>query len=242
MGVGIARSIACLGAGHNMTVKTNVKAFVASGSLEPVRPPNDPQGPRTIQFTADRELGSSHEIGHLMLIDQDPMTSPLSQHIPAGARVVMLPVLVVTHEGQPDAVGRERSIRSDPSGTGQGGAKPAVCSIENSKRSRSERSRYVYGALVMDISRREVLVDGQEVGLTRREFDLLECLLRHPGHVRSRDALLNVAWGDEYYGTTRTVDVHIRRLKKKIPLLDCVIVSVRGLGYKLKDSVDHSTV
>ncbi|WP_246507853.1 winged helix-turn-helix domain-containing protein [Nitrospira defluvii] len=91
----------------------------------------------------------------------------------------------------------------------------------------------------MDISRHEVLVNGREVGLTRKEFDLLECLLKHPGHVRSRDVLLNVVWGYDYYGTTRTVDVHIRRLKRKLPLLDRAILCVRGLGYKLKDTRDE---
>ena len=64
---------------------------------------------------------------------------------------------------------------------------------------------------------------------------MLEHLLRNPGRVLTRDFLLNVVWGYEYYGTTRTVDVHIRRLKQKIPLLNDAIVSVKSLGYKLKE-------
>jgi len=64
---------------------------------------------------------------------------------------------------------------------------------------------------------------------------LLEHLLRHPGRVLTRDVLLNAVWGYDYYGTTRTVDVHIRRLKQKLPLLEEAIVSVKSLGYKLKD-------
>jgi DNA-binding response OmpR family regulator len=64
---------------------------------------------------------------------------------------------------------------------------------------------------------------------------LLEQLLRHPGRVLTRDVLLNTVWGYDYYGTTRTVDVHIRRLKLKILLLEDAIISVKSLGYKLKD-------
>jgi DNA-binding response OmpR family regulator len=94
---------------------------------------------------------------------------------------------------------------------------------------------YRYGSLTMDLARHEVSLGKQEVTLTAKEFGLLEHLLRHPGRVLTRDALLNAVWGYEYYGTTRTVDVHIRRLKQKLPLLEEAIVSVKSLGYKLKE-------
>jgi two-component system alkaline phosphatase synthesis response regulator PhoP len=96
-------------------------------------------------------------------------------------------------------------------------------------------SRYHYGPLAMDLARHEVSLGKQEVPLTAKEFGLLEHLLRHPGRVLTRDVLLNAVWGYDYYGTTRTVDVHIRRLKQKLPLLEEAIVSVKSLGYKLKD-------
>ena len=95
--------------------------------------------------------------------------------------------------------------------------------------------RYIYGPLVMDLTRHEITLKGKEIQLTAKEFGLLEHLLKHPGRVLTRDVLLNAVWGYEYYGTTRTVDVHIRRLKQKLPLLDDAIVSVKSLGYKLKD-------
>ena len=94
---------------------------------------------------------------------------------------------------------------------------------------------YTYGDLVMDLARHELTVKGEEVPLTAKEFGLLEHLLRNPGRVLTREVLLNAVWGYEYYGTTRTVDVHVRRLKQKLPLLDEAIVSVKSLGYKLKD-------
>ncbi len=97
-------------------------------------------------------------------------------------------------------------------------------------------TRFTYGTLILDLTRHEVTVKGKEVPLTAKEFGLLEHLLRHPGRVLTRDVLLNAVWGYEYYGTTRTVDVHIRRLKQKLPLLDDAILSVKSLGYKLKEA------
>ena len=87
----------------------------------------------------------------------------------------------------------------------------------------------------MDLARHEVTVNTIEVLLTAKEFGLLEHLLHHPGRVLTREVLLNSVWGYDYYGTTRTVDVHIRRLKQKLPLLSDAIMSVKSLGYKLKE-------
>ena len=94
---------------------------------------------------------------------------------------------------------------------------------------------YAYGALTLDPSRHEVRLGDTEVALTAKEFGLLEQLLRNTGRVLTRDVLLNAVWGYDYHGTTRTVDVHIRRLKQKLPLLDDAVVSIKSLGYKLRD-------
>jgi two-component system, OmpR family, alkaline phosphatase synthesis response regulator PhoP len=96
-------------------------------------------------------------------------------------------------------------------------------------------AHYRYGDLVMDLARHEVTVKNKEVLLTAKEFGLLEHLLRNPGRVLTRDILLNTVWGYDYYGTTRTIDVHIRRLKQKLPSLNEAIMSVKSLGYKLKE-------
>jgi len=103
------------------------------------------------------------------------------------------------------------------------------------RESEDNQSSFIFGPLVMDLSRHVVTVNGREVSLTAKEFGLLEHLLRHPGRVLTRDVLLNAVWGYDYFGTTRTVDVHVRRLKLKIPLLDNAIISVKSLGYKLSD-------
>ena len=87
------------------------------------------------------------------------------------------------------------------------------------------------GPVVLARGAREVRVDDAEVELTQREFDLLEYLLRHAGQVVSRDQLLESVWGFRSPGETRTVEVHVAQLRKKLGQAD-VIRTVRGLGYK----------
>lgn len=94
---------------------------------------------------------------------------------------------------------------------------------------------YTFHDLTLDKDRHEVRVAGGKVVLTAKEFSLLEHLLKNKGRVLTRDQLLNTVWGYDYFGTTRTVDVHIRRLREKIPLLSKEIETVPSVGYKLND-------
>jgi two-component system alkaline phosphatase synthesis response regulator PhoP len=86
------------------------------------------------------------------------------------------------------------------------------------------------GKIKIDISRHEVIYEGQKITLTPKEFELLRYLIINQGRVLSRDLLLEKIWGYEYAGDTRTVDVHIRRIRKK--LNSDYIATVRGVGYK----------
>jgi DNA-binding response OmpR family regulator len=90
-----------------------------------------------------------------------------------------------------------------------------------------------YGSIAVDTERHIVSLDGETVTLTAKEFLLLEYLLQHKGRVLSRDLLLTDVWGYRYTGGTRTVDVHVRRLREKLPLLAEAIVTVKQFGYKL---------
>jgi len=90
-----------------------------------------------------------------------------------------------------------------------------------------------YGTITIDADRHRVTVGDQEVRLTAKEFLLLQYLVRHRGRVLSRDALLTDVWGYQYTGGTRTVDVHIRRLREKVPLLNDAIETVKQFGYRL---------
>ena len=89
------------------------------------------------------------------------------------------------------------------------------------------------GDLTVDFERYEVHLDGDPVDLTYKEFELLKFLAMHPGKVVSRETLLDKVWGYDYYGGTRTVDVHIRRLRAKIETgARAYIQTVRNVGYK----------
>jgi two-component system alkaline phosphatase synthesis response regulator PhoP len=87
--------------------------------------------------------------------------------------------------------------------------------------------------LTIDPLRREVQIGGKPVEIRTQEFDLLYTLARHRGIVLSRDQLLNLAWGYEYFGNTRTVDVHIGHLRKKVADSQVRIETVTKIGYKL---------
>jgi len=91
--------------------------------------------------------------------------------------------------------------------------------------------------LHLDPATREVFLHGRPVELTAKEFDLLALLMRHPNRVFTRDFLLEHIWGHDYFGSTRTVDMHISRLREKIeddPAAPTFIQTVRGVGYKFK--------
>ncbi len=93
------------------------------------------------------------------------------------------------------------------------------------------------GRVQMDVERHTVLVDGNPVPMPLKEFDLLEYLMRNAGRVLTRGQLIDRIWGADYVGDTKTLDVHVKRLRTKIeaePSRPTQLVTVRGLGYKFE--------
>ena len=93
------------------------------------------------------------------------------------------------------------------------------------------------GRIRMDVERHVVAVAGEPVSLPLKEFDLLEYLLRHAGRVLTRGQLIDRVWGSDYVGDTKTLDVHVKRLRAKLepdPANPTCLLTVRGLGYKLE--------
>lgn len=103
------------------------------------------------------------------------------------------------------------------------------------QRSENTTSLLRLGSIEIDLSKHTVSDDGHEVKLTAKEFVLLQYFLEHRGRVLSRDRLLSDVWDYQYTGGTRTVDVHVRRLREKLPTLVNMIVTVKQFGYKLAD-------
>ena len=90
-----------------------------------------------------------------------------------------------------------------------------------------------FGPIQVDTERRAVLVEGQAVELTRKEFELLEYFLRNPRRVLSRERILQQVWGLEYLGESRTIDAHVRRVRAKLGEAAELIETVVGVGYRL---------
>ena len=108
------------------------------------------------------------------------------------------------------------------------------------ERREAQGERIVHGDLIVDAGRREVTVNGVEVQLAPKEFDLLWELLDHRGIVLTRDQLLERVWGYTFAGDTRTVDVHVRQVRRKLGEA-APIVTVWGVGYKVSPARQAAT-
>ncbi len=174
----------------------------------------------------------------LMLPEVDGLE--VCKRLRSAPATAMLPIIMLTAKAEESDTVIGLELGADDYVTKPFSPKTLVSRVKALFR-RLERSQqepapiYLYDSLRMDLSRHEVSFHGKDVSLTAKEFGLLEHLLRNPGRVLTREVLLNHVWGYDYFGTTRTVDVHIRRLKQKLPLLEEAIISVKSLGYKLKD-------
>ncbi len=109
----------------------------------------------------------------------------------------------------------------------------ALLRRSGSRQVQHENEEWNYGCLYVCPSRHEILVDGQDVVLTYKEFEMLLLFLRNPKKVFSRDQILQSVWGYEFDGESRTVDVHVRSLRHKLGKAGEYIETVRGFGYKI---------
>lgn len=101
-----------------------------------------------------------------------------------------------------------------------------------------EADTLTVGNISMDVERHRVTVAGKAVPMPLKEFDLLEYFLRNPGRVLTRGQLIDRVWGSDYFGDTKTLDVHIKRVRAKIeadPKEPVILTTVRGLGYRLEN-------
>ncbi len=212
--------------------------------LDLVRLYLEKEGYRTCTATTGVDALKQVKVEHPDLVILDLMLAEMDglevcKRIRSDPQTALLPIIMLTAKAEEadTIVGLE--LGADDYVTKPFSPKALMARVKalfrRLERKPDETTRYTYGPLVMDLARHEVLVHGLEVPLTAKEFGLLEHLLRHPGRVLTREVLLSSVWGYDYYGTTRTVDVHVRRLKQKIPALNDAIVSVKSLGYKLKE-------
>ncbi|MCI0443156.1 response regulator transcription factor [bacterium] len=149
-----------------------------------------------------------------------------------------IPIIMVTAKAEEADKVKGLEIGADDYVTKPFSAKELVARVKAHLRrcegSIPEKS-FQYGSLSVDTVKHEIRFRGGEIDLTAKEFELLLYMLENKGRVLTRDMILNHVWGYDYFGSTRTVDVHVTRLRQKIPLLTNAISTIKSFGYKLKE-------
>ncbi len=162
------------------------------------------------------------------------------QALRADAATAAIPIIMLTARGEESERIAGLELGADdyvtkPFSPRELTARVAALLRRINRSSAGTTGRLIYGPINIDIERHSVDVDNAEVKLTAKEFLLLQYLVEHRGRVLSRDLLLTDVWGYQYTGGTRTVDVHIRRLREKLPVLADAIVTIKQFGYRLDD-------
>jgi DNA-binding response OmpR family regulator len=160
------------------------------------------------------------------------------QALRADAATAAVPIIMLTARGEESDRVAGLEIGADDYVTKPFSPKELVARVAALLRRAGRAARPVapvlhYRSLVVDVGGHRVTDAGRDVRLTAKEFLLLLYLIEHKGRVLSRDVLLTDVWGYQYTGGTRTVDVHVRRLREKLPFLNDAIETVKQFGYKL---------
>ena len=174
----------------------------------------------------------------VMLPGMDGML--VCQALRGDAATAAIPIIMLTARGEEADRVRGLELGADDYVTKPFSPKELVARVaallRRTQRPAGASKTLRYGPLSLDLDRHQVLVEDREVRLTAKEFLLLQYFLEHSGRVLSRDLLLTDVWGYQYTGGTRTVDVHVRRLREKIPLFTTALTTVKQFGYKLEDA------
>jgi two-component system, OmpR family, alkaline phosphatase synthesis response regulator PhoP len=158
----------------------------------------------------------------------------------ADGRLSNVPIIMVTAKGEVTDKIRGLEIGADDYVTKPFSPHELIARVKANLRRREGKmpeQEMHYGSVFVDTFKHEVHLEGKEVELTAKEFELLVFLIENQGRVLTRHMILNHVWGYDYFGTTRTVDVHVTHLRHKLTPLAEAILTVKPLGYKLKELV-----
>ncbi len=162
----------------------------------------------------------------------------LLERIRNDNRFESLPILMLTaRSGEPDRV-EGLTKGADDYLTKPFSTPELLARVQSLLRRSGKTGKLERNGLSLDLERYLAMLDGSELDLTRREFELLNFLARHPGRVYSRDELLERVWGQEFLGTSRTVDQHVAQLREKLredPKTPRFVETLRGVGYRFRD-------
>ena len=172
----------------------------------------------------------------LMLPKLDGME--VCKRLKGDERLRSIPILMLTAKGEESDKVKGLETGADDYITKPFSAKEVVARVKAHLRRTdggSGEKLYAYGDLSVDTVKHEIRYGKSEIELTAKEFELLLYLLENKGRVLTRDMILNHVWGYNYFGSTRTVDVHVTRLRQKLPILVDAISTIKSFGYKLKE-------
>jgi len=198
-----------------------------------------------VHVAKDGETGlrkASQERFDLILLDlMLPQVDGLEicRTLRSGAQTTDLPIIMITAKGEEAdrIVGLE--LGADDYITKPFSPREVVARVKalfrRLEKPKGKEIKYEYGGIALDLFKHEVSYKGKAHSLTAKEFKLMEFFLANKGRVLSRDLLLNEVWGYDYFGTTRTVDVHVAHLRQKFQVLNKSLISIKGLGYKLQE-------
>ena len=179
----------------------------------------------------------------LMLPGMDGLQ--VCQALRGSAATASIPIIMLTARGEESDRIRGLELGADDYVTKPFSPKELVARaaavLRRVTRPQAATAVLAYGPITIDLGRHEVTATGQDVRLTAKEFLLLQYLIEHRGRVLSRDLLLTDVWGYQYTGGTRTVDVHVRRLREKIPYLGRALTTIKQFGYKLAENADAAS-
>ncbi len=197
-------------------------------------------------------IALNHKMPDAVILDwmmPDPDGLEILRTLRRDPKTVALPVIMLTAKGEETdrvlglELGADDYI-SKPFGVRELAARVRALLRRRNLAEQSDNEVLIAGPIQLDSVRRKVTKRGDAIELTQREFDLLAVLMKHRGQVFSRDMLLDRVWKMNYYGDTRTVDVHIRYLRIKLedePNQPRFILTVRGVGYCFSEDMDDET-
>lgn len=211
--------------------------YLQGAGYETTVTPNGSEGLRLARATPPDAI-----ILDLMLPGMDGLH--VCQALRSDPKTAAVPIIMLTARGEESDRIRGLEFGADDYVTKPFSPKELVARVgallRRIQRPTAQGKVLTHGPLVIDIDKHVVLADGETVRLTAKEFLLLRYLIEHRGRVLSRDQLLTDVWSYQYTGGTRTVDVHIRRLREKVPYLGTAIATIKQFGYKLEDPATPS--
>ena len=191
-----------------------------------------------VEGTLEKEEDFDLALLDIMLPDEDGLQ--ILKKLRLNHKTVLVPVIMVTAKTTELDKVKGLDLGADDYLSKPFGVMELISRVKavlrRVERQRDERpQKVVHGAIEMDVKKHEILVNGEPVQLTLKEFELLRRLLEHPNIVLTRSQLLEEIWGYDFDGETRTVDVHIRTLRQKLGTAGDMIETVRGVGYRISE-------